>query len=215
MALPQNSTSDHGRHLLSLLLIPSWISGALCIVISVALVSILTLKTMSSAGWLQPLFALQSSLGTSHAAPWAKLGDTTFSHSITTAVTFGFWFLVGIVVYLFIASIYNAIRQAKTFDHELQYVHVNRASLVGTAVVHFLMRAAAVLLWLGFARIFSTTILPYVASTLQSVSSHVGSATGIGILLLTTLLLAVCLHVLVILLRLLFLRPRLFRTTYV
>jgi hypothetical protein len=121
---------------------------------------------------------------------------------------FVFWLGIGMVVYYFAVSIYNAVNATVELHEELGYVNAGRSHLIRTAFEELLIRLVSLGVWIVYLTVFFKHLIPYVLSTLHQQSlltvSHLEHA------ILAVVLLAVGLHVHTVFLRLVLLKQRIF-----
>jgi hypothetical protein len=200
------------RKLLTSLLTPSWLSGLLVVTISaVAIVGTVGMNYYSSHG-LQGLFNLHGIGSNASVSSTSQELSTNFSAS--TAVSdiplFIFWAGVGIIVYSLASNIVSALRDVVDIGEELNYVNVNRRTLVRTAFGRLAIRVVILGVWFAFLRYTTRVILPFVFSITHVSTGHVSTVMAIGYPAAAIGILIICLHIHTILLRGLLLKPRLF-----
>jgi hypothetical protein len=123
---------------------------------------------------------------------------------------FFFWTLVGIIVYLIASDIVKAIQSTLEVKRELNYVHADRSSLVRSTIEQLIVRLIAIAIWFPYLFFFFRKIVPYVI-TLAIVSTTSGQAILLpAYIVLGVAVMSVAIHINLVLLRLIFLKPRLF-----
>lgn len=196
------------------LLKPSWLSGLLAVVVSVAIVAgAVTLLHYNGSSWQQLITEQRQQTSE------VSANSTTFENEVTSNVLVSslpllvFWAGIGIIVYSFLIAIMDVFRNALELKEEMHYVHANRRVLLQQAVFHLFLRGIFLATWVAYANFTLHAILPYVIAM-----SYAGSG-GLGWLYNSTYLVGAviigtaCLHLHTILLRLLLLKPRMFGQT--
>lgn len=126
---------------------------------------------------------------------------------------FVFWGAVGAAVYLLLASFIKGLRQAVELGSELGYVNASKIRLLGEISIHFAVRVVAALALLFFLRWFIAVIVPYVLALARITTGDFLAWQSIGYIALGWGLLTISAHIIVICLRLLILRSRIFGQT--
>lgn len=121
-----------------------------------------------------------------------------------------FWMFVGTLVYFLVTGIAGAISSAGEINNELHYVHVHRKALLREVYIKTTIRLVILGLWLGYIILFFKFLLPYVIAAAHVGAGNITTFMGILYALLAMFILAVSLHMHVIMVRLVALRPRLF-----
>lgn|GEM_PF-1266804 len=210
--------SDDNHKLFVILLNPSWLSGLVAAIASLAVMMTTVIALHFPGSSLQLL--LDDHKGS--AAPSLSTGSLTVSNNfssnqlISDIPLFVLWGCVGLLVYSLIISIANALGGVGELMVELNFTHVRRWRLLGQELSRLLIRIVVLVGWVLFTEITIHTILPYVIALTQFASGAVGIVNTVLDTFLAFVVLTVCLHLHVILLRLLMLKPRLFgQTDYV
>ncbi len=194
------------------LLLPSWLSGGFALLIGLLIFIgpyiVSHFGTTAQEGFLGLHIVYQhSSLTTvAHSVSTQFLGN---SH-VGQAVFIGFWGAVGLVTYLIAESLLRRAENFFSLIQEFGYVNVARHKLFQYHAVRILVRIIAVVAWCLLLPYFIYRLLPYSIAAAQ-LSSENGAT--IHIWLTSLLFSAACVlvvHVLIIFLRLMVLRPRLF-----
>ena len=121
-----------------------------------------------------------------------------------------FWALVGVVVYLIGFDVIKTLRSAVELREELNYVHVHRLSLIKDVFTKFAVRVVAIGLLLPCLLIFFHRIIPYCIK-IAILTTAAGNLVGvIGYTVLAIIVASAAIHINLILIRLVFLKPRLF-----
>lgn len=186
---------------------PSWLSAFLCVVLALATTILVAVATTYKSSSLRiDLINYHSSTGVYQAAN-SKLFTNTF---IANLPLIAFWTIVGFVVYLFTINIIRAISSTAELKDELEYVNVDRHSLIWSAVEQLLVHLLVLVVWVGYIVLFVQKILPYCMNLANIGATQISSVSGIFYLIASFAILTIALHVQVVMLRLLLLRPRVF-----
>ena len=212
-----NTESKINHRLLGYLMTPSWLSGLVCIVVSLGLTAATIISLQYAGSSLKVDYdkyqATTHSRNQSQVIADSYRTDTTHK-LISSAPLLVFWALIGLVVYMLATGVVAAIQQANEMKHELDYVNSNRTRLLGTVFFHFVVRCAVIAIWLPYILFFFHKIIPYVltaaeAGGLLTLDGALGAFLSFAVMTLA-------LHLHIILLRALLFRPRvLTRALYV
>lgn len=202
-----NSNSSTTKRAIELLT-PSALSSVLCLVTSLVLsvgAILLNRFNASSLDVEYKFYQSQKALNANH------LGGTLLQNNLVQDLPLlFFWALVGVLVYLIALDIVKSFSSAIDLRKQLDYVNARRHSLVKSFIVQMVVRLVAIAIWLPYLILFFHHILPYCLRTaiMATSSSHILSV--IGDVLLSVLVGTIAIHINLILMRLLFLKPRLF-----
>lgn len=123
---------------------------------------------------------------------------------------FVFWGGIGLVTYWCAMSILRAFKQVAELEQEMNYVNANRQELIHEAFTHVGVRVMVMLVWFLYLQATIHIVVPYAIAVAYAASGAHNLFYGAGYVLWGMGVLAVALHLHTILLRLVFLRPRLF-----
>jgi hypothetical protein len=187
---------------IEVLLSPSWLSGLIVGFIWVVVVVAGLVSThFSGSLWQKGLFHLGERSGETYQQLTSQVSDNRL---IDNLPLFVFWLGMGIVVYYLAAAIYEALHQVAEIHEELHYVHVRRQELIRAAIEQFAVRFVAVTIAFIYIAAFFKKLVPYALAGLRHASLDPLHAVWVALLLL------VGMHVITVLVRLMFLRERLF-----
>lgn len=194
------------------LLTPSWLSGLVCVVASVALVLVTLSLFYYRGSSLNNLVIDQQQQASAQAITpdYAEVNNSFGSHAIISDIPlFIFWAGIGAIVYAFVSAIIGAFRSIAELRKDMEYVNASRQELVKWEVERAAIRLVALVLWVIFLNYTLHFVYPYAAAL-----SYAGSAAGnwlfeLLFILGSVLVLGVCGHLHVIFLRLIAIRPRL------
>jgi hypothetical protein len=190
------------------LLTPSPMSSVICVVAGIVLsVGVIFINRYRSSS-LQLQYQYYQA---HHTVSNSILSGSILDNSIIKELPLiAFWAIVGVVVYLIAADIVKALNSAIELRKELDYVHVHRKLLISNILIQFAIRVAVLIVSLPYLIFFFHRILPYCVK-LSILATDASNAFGVAIYVLSSVIIfAATLHVLVILVRLLFLKARLF-----
>jgi hypothetical protein len=204
--------SEHNRTVLGYLVRPSWLSGFLAVVVSLSVVIGIIIASHYNGSTLQQLFDAHTTATNTSVSSTSEAVSNNFSTNVIVSDVplFIFWAGVGLVVYSLAANIVKALGGAVDLEEEMHYVNLNQRELLRTQGERLAIRIAILLLWLVFMRYTAHVILPYAISLVHVSIESRGSLAGSGYPLAAICLLAVCLHLHTIFLRMLLFKPRVF-----
>jgi len=202
------ATSNIDRQLFKVLLQPSWLSASLSILIGLAVgLGTVVLTNYQSSSLHIQLANTQLSAPTRYQALTSQLAANSFISNLPLLL---FWTLVGLVVYLFVANIFASIRNTAELHSELGYVNANRHGLLMGAAKHLLLRLTVLMIWIAYIIFFMNHILPYCVASALAGTNDIGNLHGGLYILLSIAIMTLAIHLNIIFLRLLLLRPRVF-----
>lgn len=207
-------TTDDNHKLWVALLTPSWLSGLVVVIASLA-VMVITLVTLNFPGSsLQVLLNDQKSNVQSGLSNTSSTISSNFSSSelISDIPLFILWGCVGLLAYSFATSVVGAFQTAHDFRAELHYTNLNRRQLLIHAWRQLATRIATLVVWFLLIHLTIRIILPYAVALTQFAGGTVGLANTILNAGVAFVVLTLCLHLHTIVLRLIFLRPRILST---
>ena len=73
---------------------------------------------------------------------------------------FAFWSLLGLLVYYGLAALIKGFTDAEYLKQELEYVHIDRKTVIRTALQRFGIRLAALIVWLIYVKFLFSRIVP-------------------------------------------------------
>lgn len=121
-----------------------------------------------------------------------------------------FWMIIGLVAYSFVTAVYRAVTRAVDMGRELDYVHADRQALIRQAVIRLVIRLLALMGWTLYAALTVSSLLPYILAMSAAAKGAGDILLGIGYGAAAVGLAVVFLHIHLIFLRLVTLRPRVF-----
>ena len=137
------------------------------------------------------------------------VGRTIFGNSIlNTILFFSFWFLVGLVAYVIVSGAGSGIGAVQKFQDKGKMLHVHKQMLEKETFLRVVLRATAFFGWALYSILFWKLLLPFSVLAFQVASSGSLQISTLLTGLLGFSVLLVSLHLHVVLLRCLLLRPR-------
>ncbi|HSX33534.1 MAG TPA: hypothetical protein VLF91_04310 [Candidatus Saccharimonadales bacterium] len=204
--------TSYDKRLLRLLLLPSWVSGCLCVVVALGTAVGVIISSNYEGSLLEQQIHYWRSLHTSSDVAYDASSSFTLGNVFNTAALFVLWALFGLVLYLTVAGLLAALRSAHEVAEETHYVHATRRSVLITVGLHLVVRVGIVAGWFAYLRFFFGVILLHSLSWLYAAAANPTTAAGVGNAVLAVVVLTVSLHAHVVLLRLLLLRVRVFNS---
>src|ERR1035437_8162465 len=204
--------SEEDSRLLGLLLTPSWLSGLVAVVVGLVFsIGVITVFEVHNSPLQQQLVAWQSNQPPPVlTAPGQSLPENNRPTLKGSWSLLLLWSLVGLLVYGLVATIMHSVARAEGFRQSLRYVHANPSTMLASTTEHLLLRAIAAVTLISFAVAFWKQIVPYGITAADASAADVISFYGVLYALLSFGLIALGMHILVILLRLVLGRARVF-----
>jgi len=195
-----------------LLVTPSLLSGFMTVVAMLVLTVVVILSVHYKSGLLHQSLEVASGTSATTYQQFASHFDN--SKLLANVPLLVFWGCVGLIVYYFAIGLYQIFATVAETKAELSYVNARRDQLRELGI-HLLVRLATLGVWLLYVHLFLHQLLPYALAGIRAVAAG-GSPLPLEIARLiggfALGLLAIHLHV--IFLRLLVLRPRLWGVDY-
>lgn len=195
------------------LLTPSWASAVACIITSIVVLTISSLAYNARTGFLYSvLFGPDSSadLIQSGRDTIDTLVQATFGNSILNKlIFFAFWCLIGLVIYFVLSGIGRTGAAISETAHRFHYFNARRKQFEEELGLRLIVGAIAVLVGFLYLTFFFRTLLPFSILSARIGISSLNDAGGWLYLLAGFATLSISLHFIIVLLRLLLLRPRL------
>jgi hypothetical protein len=204
------STSNFDAELFGILLLPSWLSGTIAIVLSLifSVGTILLSIYQTSSIRVDYLQYQAAELSNSYQQINNRLAENSFISNLPLLV---FWSIVGLVVYLFAANLFAAIHNTAELHSQLRdYVNVDRKKLILSAFTHLGIRLLVLAVWTIYIFFFFHHVIPYCTAAAIAGSGHLGFVQNCLYEILAVILMVAAIHLHTIMLRLLLLKPRLF-----
>lgn len=194
------------------LVLPSWLSGLLAISVSVILIGLTVALTHFSNTVKQSLLGLQHvSTQSSVGAKAIMVSDNFASNAaLNNVLIFLLWGSIGLMVFSIVQAILTEVRRANNVIRELNYVNADRRSILREAFMRETIKVIAFVLFWLLVRYAIYTAAPYTIAVAHTLAVHPGEIATWGRIIYAALLCILTLHILTVLLRLTFLRPRMF-----
>lgn len=224
---PRTATDaqSYDIRLFAQLLRPSSLSGLLCLLVAFFTVAgVAVIANYQGSGLQQDLLGLRQRTAEEKANQdmyqiydmslsddYGQINDTfADSNLVRNIPVMAFWMFVGMLVYFLVTGISGALGNAKGIEDELHYVHIKRKVLLREVYQKTAIRFCTFLFWLLYIQLFFRIIVPYVLAAAHIGGGNIVSLRAIPYMILSFVIMTVALHVHVILLRLVMLRPRVF-----
>lgn len=204
----------HKNNRFRLLVIPSFSSGLLTVTLSAAALVVATVSYFAGNGLVYDyLFGPHSSteLIRQSKGTISALNNTVFGNSVLNKILyFGFWMLVGLVVYILLYSLLKGTAAAAEDIQETTYKNMRFREMLTNLGTRLAVRAAALIAWALYWVVFIKILLPFSVLSARVGGGDLPAPSGwlYGLLGLVVLILSTHIHL--ILLRLVTLRSRLF-----
>lgn len=127
---------------------------------------------------------------------------------ISNVLFFGFWLLVGLVVYALISGSGATIGAAHQLVEEEKMIHAHKQNLEKEFLTRAVLRVAALLAWVLYMVVFFRLFLPFAMLSFQVATQSSFSVSNVLTGTLGYLVIFTSLHLHVVFLRCLLLRPR-------
>lgn len=205
--------TNYDLKLFASLLVPSALSGLLCVLMSMFAVGTIALvTTYRGSGFKQEVLLSQVRVeNDAITEDYNYINDDLERNVlIDRAPVMVFWMFVGTLVYFMITGVAGAIASANALEHELSYVHAKRKELLRGVFIKSAIRLCVFALWLAFIMLFFRVLLPYCLAAAHVGAADILSIQGAFYTVIAFLVLIVALHIHVVMLRLVALRPRIF-----
>lgn len=204
--------SGHDLNLLGSLLLPSWLSGLIVVLASLILVfgSIALLHYHDSSWQLVLPVRHQSSSPLVKPGAEVPTDQTTANVILEDLPLLVFWAGVGTIIYSFAVAAVNAYSNIVNLKQEMNYVHADSRQRLRRATGSLLFRSIVLLFWVMYISFSLHLLLPYAVALAYAGSGTLGWLYDTAYIVAAIGLSVICLHLHTVLLRLLFLKPRLF-----
>lgn len=200
------------------LLSPSWFETFVGLVVAFGVsVFFVTVALSKNPELTQYVHDLKASSSTFH-LPSDPTYDSLInfinnSKLVGDATVFFVWAMVGLMAYHFVMFIWQLFSREAHFFETLGYTHTNKRQVLRDALIAFFVRTAATAGLVGSVMSFRNYVAPEFLSLALGAFSKPGIEATVSFILGALVLLG-CMHVLVILARVMCLRTRVFYTRY-
>lgn len=197
-----------------ILIMPSLASTLVCIGTSAMVLGGAALSYNSRSGFLyQLLFGPDSSVDliASGRGTLDTIFQTTFGNPLLNKIIFfAFWCLVGLVVYFLLTGAGKTTSVISDATHQLHYFNARKKQFEQELGMRLIIAAMATLFGFIYAAFFIRTLLPFSILCGRIGASNLSNASGWLYALAGFTVLSLSLHIFIVTLRLLLLRPRLY-----
>lgn len=139
------------------------------------------------------------------------LTHTVLSNTLLNKVLFfAFWMMIGLFVYITVITFSQTVSQAGEEVHSLHYIHAHKQLIERNLLVRLALRLGGILAAIIYIWIFLSLLLPFSIFASRIGLAELNRVVGWLYILLSWLVLTLSLHIAVIIVRLISLKPRLF-----
>lgn len=212
MAIKVGALGD--KRLFEDLLLPSWLSGLVAVTVGILLVGLTVFLTDFGSTVQQSLLGLQHVYTESPVGTKVSTISNNFAGNVylNNVLLFLLWGTVGLMVYSVVQGIVTEFSRANHIVQEMHYVNANKPEILREAFFHESVKVVAfIAFWLLF-RYAIFNLAPLTIANAHTLAGHPGDAGVWGHTLFAALLCVLTMHVLTVLVRLSFLRARVFGT---
>jgi hypothetical protein len=193
---------------------PSLLSGTVTVIGALLLLLVANFSYLLRSGLLyDAIFGknssvelIQTSRDTASALNQTVFGNETLNHILF----FGFWMVVGLFVYVTIMAVSQSISELGTDLKSLSYIHARKILIEQNLLVRTAIRAAGFLSACIFGWIFVRFLVPFSVLATRVGFSGLEEISGWFYLFLGTIVLILSIHIMVIIARVIVVRPRVF-----
>lgn len=204
----QYKTASYDVRLFGLALTPSLFSSVVCFVLGLVFVGAIVLNVYFKGSFLPIVFFDWGNLAISNT------GDVTYGIILQDATNklsaFTVWALFGLFMIAMGGSAYGIIRKARRLGDQLTDQRLNRKQILFEAFRRLGVQGLIFILWTLYAWVFFKFVFVYVLAASATGASDLPRFEGVGFIIAAVLILICALHMHVVFLRLLILRPRVF-----
>lgn len=203
-------TSPH--HIFLRLLQPSWYGGLLTLLFSIAVVATLVVPSFYK-GSLADIYFETASSQSGIFTDYDRLSQgIESSNAVGNAAVFVAWALVGLAVYYVVLSLVKAASDSIHFIQLVEYFKVGRRRIVAETLIRLLVRLGAIAGLYIVYKLSIGTLIPYILYFTHK-ALYVSVLQATLYLVFAFLLLALTVHALIVLVRLLLLRYRIIKNS--
>lgn len=205
---------QYDRALFRILISPSWISGLFCTLASVAITVTLLLQAQYEGGGLKDQFFAwqQAGEGVSLLQTVIQMQYSSLGGILGTLQLFIFWYLVGLLLYTVLSTLYQTIQRVRLVKRDLGYINASRRSILLDVTLRLGRQLLALTAWAAAIIATLRFVAPYTFTTIESASQQLPSVNGALYVVATIVGLTLCLHIHIILIRLFVGRPRMWNS---
>jgi hypothetical protein len=190
------------------LLLPSFLSGFIAFVTSITLFLFSVILTHFGNTVQQSAFGLQHELAQSSVGTISA--NLAGNHYLNDVLLFLLWGSIGLVVFMIVQGLWVELSRASDLAHQLNYINADRGSIVRGAFIRALVKTAAFIAWWVLFRYAIFTVAPYTITAAHTLALHPAALSNWEHGILAFVVCIVVIHILVVLMRLMVLRSRVF-----
>lgn len=204
----------HRFRLAVLLCEPTLVGGTLTVILAILLLTAANFSFLVSSGLLydgllgenSSLDLIQSSRDSASA-----ISQTIFGNPILNQVIFfAFWMMVGLFVYVSITALGQTFSEAENDLKSFRYVHARKKLIERNILVRLAIRIGGLLAGLLFGWVFLRLLFPFSVFSSRVGLDQLSKPIGWLYIALAGIVMILSLHTLVIIARLIVVRPRVF-----
>jgi hypothetical protein len=188
--------TPRSRHILRLLLTPSWVSGFIGICAACVWIGFVLIEGQYQGSELYGLVH-----------EYRPLSNT--NELFNTFTLFIFWYAVGTVLYVVLSAAYRTVRSAQVAQREVRYANMSRSAYLRGLYGRVVLRLISLGVWVGYALLTLHSLAPELTAIIREADQHLPAAGAWLLLVVSAVGVFVVVHMHVVLLRLLCGRPRL------
>lgn len=195
-------------------LAPSFLSGFVSVLLSIAVIGVVLTPILFKGSYLEQYGeAVKDNPGDWYATYVQITNELNSSEAIANIAVFCAWAVVGFAMYYLVVSILSLFVNVVSFAHLLGFKNTDKKTLVAEASVHLLIRTLGII---GLALFLIVTLQLLVPAILTIIAAAFSSSLIIGALyiLAAGVFIWAILHIIVVFIRIIFLRVRLISWMY-
>lgn len=141
----------------------------------------------------------------------AAVNKTVLGNSVLNNILFfAFWMMIGLFVYVTIATLSHSVAETEESLESMHYVHARKKIIQQNILLRWSVRIGGVLAGLIYSWVFFSFLLPFSILASRVALGSLSTIIGWLYLILASIVLVMGLHIFVILIRIISLRPRVF-----
>jgi hypothetical protein len=202
------------KRLFADLMLPSWLSGFLAVTVSVLLIGLTVILTHFGNTVQQSILGLQHVYTQSSVGNKAIMVSDNFASNavLNNVLIFLLWGSIGLMVFSVVQAVLTEVRHANNVIQELNYINADRRSILRDTFTREVIKVIAFILFWVLLRYAIYKLAPFTITASHTLAVHPTIVSTWWRILCAALFCILTLHVLTVLLRLTFLRPRIFGT---
>lgn len=202
------------RDILIRILTPSWYGGLLALILTTVIVGYMVVPSLYAGSQFYQYFSSSDYADAKLTRDFQSVNIAVNTSSFSgDAAIFVIWSLVGLALYYIVLSLLRVGTNTVTFFEILEYFKRDREAIEREALIKLSVRLCGLLSLFVLYRFMMSYVLPYaLIFSAKALESSPLLATGYVVAIAGSILLTI--HIGVVLLRVILLRPRVFRASY-